>query len=108
MKINLMLFIASVKEQKEKNRQEVMMKTIESNIRPIAGDILDDPGFHPEFHNGYEVAKVTINFASDECWVSLTPLAIELEEIAVETYIEKLEANGWRTVSKEELQHSRN
>lgn len=107
MKINLLLFIASVKEQQNKNRQEVMMKAFESNIRPVGGDILDDPGFDPQFHNGYEVVKVTIDYASDECWVSLSPLAMEMEEIAVETYIGKLQANGWRVVSKEELQRTR-
>lgn len=98
MKINLMLFISSVKE---KHIQEAMMKTFESNIRPVEGDIIDDPGFDPEFHNGYEVVKVTINYASNECWVSLTPLAIEVEEIKIETYIKKLEEHGWRVVSKE-------
>ncbi|UOR13658.1 hypothetical protein [Halobacillus amylolyticus] len=65
-------FLSSVKE--EKNLQEVVMKTFESNIRPVEGDIIDDPGFHPQFHNGYEVAKVTITYASDECWVSLNHL----------------------------------
>lgn len=102
MKINLMLFVSSVKDQNEKNIQEMMMKTFESNIRPFEGDIIDDPGFDPKFHNGYEVVKVTINYACDECWVSLTPLAIELEEIKIEMYIEKLKAHGWRVISKEE------
>lgn len=105
MKINLMIFVTSVKEEKEKNIQELMMKTLESNIRPVQGDIIDDPGFDAKFHNGYDVTKVTINYALDECWVSLTPLAIEIEEIKVETYIEKLKAQGWRVVSKEELQN---
>lgn len=100
MKVNLMIFITTIKEQ-EKNR--LMMKTFESDIRPVTGDIIDDPGFDPLFHNGYEVVKVTINYASDECLVSLHPLAIEIEEIRMETYLEKLEAHGWRTVSKEEL-----
>ncbi|WP_245690156.1 hypothetical protein [Sediminibacillus albus] len=80
------------------------MKTVESAIRPMKGDILDDPGFHSKFHNGYEVAKVTISYASDTIWVSLAPLAIELEEISVETYIQHLKAHDWRIVSKEELQ----
>ncbi|MDQ7862501.1 hypothetical protein RCO48_20295 [Peribacillus frigoritolerans] len=44
------------------------------------------PGFDPGFHNGYEVVKVTINYASNECLVSLHPLAIEIEEIGMETY----------------------
>ncbi|RFU60844.1 hypothetical protein [Bacillus sp. V59.32b] len=103
MKINLMIFIASVKEQKENNIQELMMKTFESNIRPVEGDIIDDPGFHSGFHNGYEVVKVTINYALNECFVSLHPLVLEMEEIKIETYIGKLEAHGWRVVSKEEL-----
>lgn len=106
MKINLMIFVSSVKEQKEKSTHKVMMKTFESNIRPVQGDVIDDPGFHPKFHNGYEVAKVTINYAFDECWVSLTPIAIEIEEISLDAYIENLEAQGWRVVSKEEL-HNR-
>jgi hypothetical protein len=79
------------------------MKTFESDIRPVKGDIIDDPGFHSGFHNGYEIVKVSINYSSNECYVSLTPLAIEIEEITTEIYIEKLEAHGWRVVSKEEL-----
>lgn len=100
MKVNLMIFITSIKEQ-EKNR--LLMKTFESDIRPVTRDIIDDPGFDPRFHNGYEVVKVTINYASNECLVSLHPLAFEIEEIRMETYLEKLEAHGWRAVSKEEL-----
>ncbi|MFF2500043.1 hypothetical protein [Peribacillus sp. NPDC058075] len=49
MNINLMIFITSRKEQ-EKNR--LMMKTFESDIRPVKGDIIDDPGFDPGYHNG--------------------------------------------------------
>ncbi|QBP42035.1 hypothetical protein [Paenisporosarcina antarctica] len=103
MKINLVIFITSVQEKKENNRQELMMKTFESSFRPVKGDIVADPGFHSGFHNGYEIVKVTINYASNECYVSLTPLVLEIEEIKIEIYIEKLEANGWRVVSKEEL-----
>ncbi|MGY0694567.1 hypothetical protein ACW2QC_17595 [Virgibacillus sp. FSP13] len=103
MKINLMLFVSSVKEQKENNISELMMKTFESNVRPAKGDILDDPGFHPGFHNGYEVVRITINYASNECFVSLQPLVLEREEIRIETYIERLKAHGWRDISKEEL-----
>jgi len=100
MKINLIIFITSVQEN---TSQKLMMKTFESTIRPVKGDIVDDPGFHCGFHNGYEIVKVTINYASNECFVSLTPLAIEIEEIKIDIYLEKLEANGWRVVSKEEL-----
>lgn len=100
MKIKLVLFISSMKE---KNKQAAMMKTFESNIRPVIGDIIDDPGFHPKFHNGYEVVKVTIRYASDECWVSMSPLAIEIEEIPFDTYIKNLEAHGWREISAEEF-----
>ena len=103
MKINLIIFIAAIKEQKENNIGEIVIKTFESNIRPVKGDILDDPGFHPGFHNGYEVVKVTMNYASDECWVSLSPLELEREEIELKAYIERLKANGWRVVSKEEM-----
>lgn len=103
MKIHLLIFITSVQEKTENNRQELMMKTFESNIRPVIGDIIDDPGFHSGFHNGYEIVKVSINYASNECFVSLTPLAQEIEEITIDVYIEKLKANGWRVVPKEEL-----
>jgi len=105
MKINLIIFISSIKEQKENSVGELMMKTFESTIRPVKGDILEDPGFHPGFHNGYEVVKVTISYASNECYVSLQPLVLEREEIKVETYIERLKAHGWRVVSKEELKN---
>jgi len=103
MKINLMIFISSIKEQKENNIGEIVIKTFESNIRPVKGDILDDPGFHPGFHNGYEVVKVTMNYALNECLVSLCPLELEREEIAIENYIERLKENGWCVVSKEEI-----
>ncbi|KKB33681.1 hypothetical protein [Bacillus thermotolerans] len=39
----------------------------------------------------------------NECYVSLHPLAMEIEEINVNDYIDKLVANEWRVVSKEEL-----
>lgn len=100
MKINLLIFISSVKEQE---KSISMMKTFESDIRPVRGDIIDDPGFDPGFHNGYEVVKVSINYASNECFVSLHPLALDIQEIKIETYIGKLEAHGWCAVSKEEL-----
>lgn len=103
MKINLQIFVSSIKTKKENNIGKVLMKTVESSIRPVKGDILDDPGFHPGFHNGYQVVKVTINYATDECLVSLSPLILDKEEIKMETYIERLEANGWRVVPKEEL-----
>ncbi|UTR12769.1 hypothetical protein MM300_11045 [Evansella sp. LMS18] len=101
MKINLIIFVTSIKE--EDNIGTLMMKTVESDFRPVQGDILDDPGFHPGFHNGYEVVKVTINYASGECFVSLQPLVIDREEIKAETYIDRLKANGWHAVAKDEL-----
>jgi hypothetical protein len=56
---------------------------------PVKGDIIDDPDFDSRFHNGYEVVKVTLNYETNECYVSLHPLAIELEEISINNYIEK-------------------
>lgn len=103
MRIHLIIFITSIKEQQETSVAKMMIKTFESSIRPVNGDIIDDPGFHPGFHNGYEVVKVTLNYESSECYVSLQPLLIEVEEIKAETYIEKLETHGWRAVSKEEM-----
>jgi hypothetical protein len=79
-------------EVKSQEKSISMMKTIESDISPVKGDIMDDSGFDSGFHNGYEVVKVTINYAWNECFVSLHPLAMEIEEIRMETYIEKLEA----------------
>jgi hypothetical protein len=72
-------------------------------VRLVKGDIIDDPGFDSRFHNGYEVVKVTINYATNECYVSLHPLAMELEEMSINDYIDKLVANEWHIVSKEEL-----
>ncbi len=103
LKINMIISLTSIKEQRESNRYEVVIKTFESSIRPVKGDIIDDPGFDPRFHNGYEVVKVTINYEENECFVSLNPLAIEIEEMSINDYIDKLEANGWRILSKEEL-----
>ncbi|KHF41698.1 hypothetical protein [Halalkalibacter okhensis] len=103
MRIHLLIFISSVKDQKETPLGTMMMKTFESTIRPVNGDIIDDPGFHQDFHNGYEVVKVTINYDSNECYVSLAPLVLEREDIPMGTYIEKLENHGWRSVSNEEL-----
>ncbi|MGZ9819658.1 hypothetical protein ACXM0N_27740 [Peribacillus simplex] len=48
MKINSMIFISSVIEQE---KSISMMKTFEYDIRPVKGDIMDDPGFH----NGYKL-----------------------------------------------------
>jgi hypothetical protein len=95
MKINLVIFLSSA--------SITMLKTIESICRPFQGDIIDDPGFDQRFHNGYEVVKVTINYDANECFVSLHPLVLDLEEMKVEDYIEKLKNNGWRVISKEEL-----
>ena len=106
MKINLLIFITSTKEQIERQRSEMMIKTVESTFRPAIGDIIDDPGFDSRFHNGYEVVKVTVNYEMNECYVSLQPLVLELEEISVDEYIDKLVANNWRIVSKEELMTS--
>lgn len=103
MKINMIIFLTSTKEQKKKNRAEIVMKTFESTLRPVEGDIIDDPGFDSRFHNGYEVVKVTINYETNECYVSLRPLALEIEEISINDYIDKLVANKWRIISKEEL-----
>lgn len=100
MKINLVLFVTTAKE--ENGTGETLIKEFKSDFRPVNGDIIDDPGFHPAFHNGYEVVKVTVNYATNECFVSLTPLAIEVEEIALEEYLEHLQANGWHVFSKEE------
>lgn len=52
MKINMVIFLTSSKEQIESNRTEIVMKTFESTIRPVIGDIIDDPGFDSRFHNG--------------------------------------------------------
>ncbi|WP_176791279.1 hypothetical protein [Thalassobacillus cyri] len=46
---------------------------------------------------------MTLNYAADTCWVSLSPLAIEVENIEVGRYIEHLEAHGWQEVPKEKI-----
>lgn len=99
MKINLIIFLTSTKEQNESSRSEMLLKTFESTFRPAIGYIIDDPGFDSRFHNGYEVVKVTINYELNECYVSLTPLVLELKEMS----IDKLVAHKWHIVSKEGL-----
>lgn len=103
MKINMVLFLTSTKDHKENNRTELLMKTFESTIRPVKGDIIDDPGFDARFHNGYEVVKVTLNYEKNECYVSLHPLVLEIEEMSIDDYIDKLLDNKWSIVSKEDL-----
>lgn len=103
MKINLVIFLVSEKGKKEDNRMEIVTKIFESTFRPVIGDIIDDPGFDSKFHNGYEVVKVTVNYDTNECYVSLRPLALEIEEISMDDYIKKLVANKWYISSKEEL-----
>ena len=98
MKINMVVFLTT----SQSNRSEIVMKTFDSMIRPMLGDIIADPGFDPRFHNGYEVVKVTLDYSANECYVSLSPLAIELEEICLNDYIEKLVAHDWRIIPKEE------
>ncbi|WP_347834704.1 hypothetical protein [Gracilibacillus sp. JCM 18860] len=45
MKIKMFIFLTSSKEQKEGyNSTKLVMKTFESPIRPVKGDIMDDPG----------------------------------------------------------------
>jgi len=102
MKIKLYVFLTSTKD-KDNTRSEMMMKTVESSFRPVIGDIIEDPGFDQGFHNGYEVVKVTVNYEKNECYVSLSPMAIDLEEISFDDYINKLTANGWEIVSKEDV-----
>ena len=94
MKIHMMIFVHTP----EGTDAVWLQKTFESNIRPVVGDIIDDPSFSPQFHNGYEVVKVTLNYEHKECWVSLAPLVLELTEIPVADYIEQLQENGWRKV----------
>ena len=97
MNIHLLIFVSSVKD---KTVQAGMMKTFKSDFRPVIGDIIEDPGFDPGFHNGYEVVKVTVNYASNECFVSLAPMDMETEKITAKSYLAKLAANGWHPVSK--------
>lgn len=97
MNITLLVFFHSTDNAK----QELMSKTFHSDIRPVVGDIIHDPGFHSQFHNGYEVTKVTIDYSNNECLVSLSPLVIELQEISFEDYQEHLAAHGWKSVERE-------
>ncbi|MDQ0231325.1 hypothetical protein [Metabacillus malikii] len=100
MKIHLVIFVSSTKEP---TVGKTLIKTLESNIRPVRGDIIDDSGFHPEYHNGYEVVKCTLKYDTNECFVSLAPLVLEKEDIELHTYIDRLKEHEWRIVTKEEL-----
>lgn len=94
MNIHFLLFVASLKETEAVG----MQKTFVSTIRPMEEDIIDDPGFSPHFHNGYEVVKVTLNYATEDCWVSLAPLVPELADISIAAYVERLQEHGWERV----------
>lgn len=96
MKLHFIIFVTSLKE----TDAVIMQKTFVSTIRPMIGDIIDDPGFSPSFHNGYEFVKVTINYATEECWVSLTPLLPERTDISISKYAERLKTHGWKCVPK--------
>ncbi|RKD75929.1 hypothetical protein ATL39_0139 [Sinobaca qinghaiensis] len=97
MNIHLIVFIHSAHET---HPGEVMTKTYSSSIRPAKEDIISDNGFHPGFHNGYEVVKVTLDYSKDECWVSLSPLAIEIQDIPVEEYLNHLKKHGWKPADR--------
>ncbi|UTR15350.1 hypothetical protein MM221_01790 [Salipaludibacillus sp. LMS25] len=96
MKITLIIFVTSVHHEPTEENTKPLMKSFESNIRPAIGDIIEDSGFDSRFHNSYEVAKVTINYSLNECFVSLAPLVMEIEDMSAEEYIEKLKNNGWK------------
>ncbi len=102
MKIHFLIFVTSIYHEPTEENAKTFIKTFESDIRPVAGDIIDDPGFDPRFHNGYEVAKVTLNYRSNECFVSLAPLVIEGEKMTAVEYMKKLKDHGWR---EEQLKH---
>ncbi len=97
LNINLILFVSSINQEPPDTEENTrtLVKTFETDFRPQVGDIIDDPGFDSKFHNGYEVVKVTINYTLNECLVSLTPIAIEVENIWVGDYIKKLKTHGW-------------
>ncbi len=105
MKINLIFFLASSQEPEASNTRVMMMKTVEASFRPVKGDIIDDPGFDSDFHNGYEVVKVTLDYSAGHCWVSLAPLQVKREEMPSRLYKQKLEKHGWEAVTKEEMLH---
>ncbi|MCQ6343507.1 hypothetical protein NPM06_28745 [Bacillus cereus] len=80
-----------------------LMKTFESMIRPMEGDLLDDPGFYAEPYD-YSIIKISINYETDECYVSMMPVRIENMDLKVlHTYIEKLKMNGWSVIPTEEF-----
>lgn len=100
MKIHFVIFVSSIIK---KSTSKALMKTVESDFRPQVGDIIDDPGFDRKFHNGYEVVKVTVNYAEQECFASLAPLVVEQEEMEIEKYLNKLEENGWREMPNDKM-----
>ncbi|MCQ6288740.1 MULTISPECIES: hypothetical protein [Bacillus cereus group] len=80
-----------------------LMKTFKSIIRPMEGDLLDDPGFYAEPYE-YTIIKTSINYETDECYVSMKPILMEtMDEKVLYTYIEKLKMNGWSVIPTEEF-----
>src|SRR5690606_33906111 len=99
MKIYLVIFVCDTKAGEALNGV-TMIKTAESDFRPMQGDIIDDLGFAPKFHNGYEVVKVTVNYDTNECYVSIAPLALEVQDNELTDYMAKLRANAGRPYHK--------
>ncbi|GAK14733.1 hypothetical protein JCM19039_4693 [Geomicrobium sp. JCM 19039] len=100
MRIRCIVFVTSVYDEPNEQNTQTLMKTYESNVRPVAGDIIDDPGFDSRFHNGYEVAKVTLNYSDDECLVSLAPLVTDRETMPAKDYIDQLKMTGWKVLEQ--------
>lgn len=95
MNIHFIIFIPEASNEIGEPAGAVMMKTFVSSVRPVAGDVIADPGFHPDYHNGYEVVRVTLDYAEGECWVSMSPMVPELRGMEADDYVKHLSGHGW-------------
>lgn len=73
-----------------------LLKNFESDIKPCEGDLIEDPAF-AEYPFGYEVVKVTIDFAENACYVSIGVLELDSGDGVILTgYVDHALAHGWR------------
>ncbi|MDR9854911.1 hypothetical protein RJP21_14955 [Paenibacillus sp. VCA1] len=77
-------------------------REFESNVIPHIGDFISDSAYKDPAE--YEVAKVSINYYRDECYVSLYPVIIYSTNPAdIDKVAKMMQSHGWTCPS---LEHS--
>lgn len=80
---------------KDGSSSETLFKAIDSNIRSNQGDIIEDPAFFSYSYNPI-VITVRINYGQDKCYISLSELVLETNDLDDLTeYVINAQINGW-------------